>query len=703
MSTKWHLCVVFVLVAAISLRVHALDAVNQTQQPVSGAATFRSDVRVAVQSITVKDKNGNAIEGLTAQDFSVTEDEEPQQVAFVEFQRLSPAGALAPMDAVVPNHRAADAVTPVVTSDTLSNTLSDIRYRDRRLLVLYFDLTAMPSADRLRALGAAQKYVGRLMTDADLVRIMTLDRSGVQVVQEFTDNRKRLLATIGILMFGEDQDGDGASYTKNAGTAFGQDDAEFNIFNIDRQLAAVQTAVSLLGRLPEQKTMLYFTSGLQLNSLDNTAQLRATTNAAIRANVSISTVDARGLVAEAPLGDATTPSLGGIAMFTGHLAEARSSRFQRSQDTLYALAKDTGGTALLDYNDLSLGIVKAANAVSSYYVLGFYTTHSTHDGRFRRVRVTLSRDIAAELSYRRGYFADKTFGQFTGADKERQLEEALMLDDPITEITIAVEVNYFQISQAEYFVPVAVKIPGSELARARKRGAARTQLDFIGEVKDEFGVTIQNVRDKVDIRLSDETAAELAKRPLLYETGFTLLPGKYVIKLLARDTQTGRIGTYQSSFAIPNLMREAQGLPISSVVLGSQRIALNDALHSVKGTTTQTANPLVTQGMKLIPSVSRVFSRGRDLYVFLEAYPHDLIPHQQLVAYMTFFRDGTKVFETSPVVFKEGLEGHWKAVPVGFSLALSSLATGRYDCQVTVLAPGSQKAAFWRASLALVP
>ncbi len=71
---------------------------------------------------------------------------------------------------------------------------------------------------------------------------------------------------------------------------------------------------------------------------------------------------------------------------------------------------------------------------------------------------------------------------------------------------------------------MAVKIPGSELALARKRGAQRTLLDFIGEVKDEFGITIQNVRDKLEIKLTDDTATQLSKRPIQYQTGFTLLP-----------------------------------------------------------------------------------------------------------------------------------------------------------------------------------
>ena len=193
--------------------------------------------------------------------------------------------------------------------------------------------------------------------------------------------------------------------------------------------------------------------------------------------------------------------------------------------------------------------------MTSYYILGYYSTHTALDGRFHRVKITLNGGLSAELSYRQGYFADKEFAKFTAADKERQLEDALMLENPVTDITIAMEVNYFQLNRAEYFVPVAVKIPGSELALARRGGAQRTVIDFIGEVKDDYGITIQNVRDKLDIKLSDETAAQLAKRPIQYETGFTLLPGKYVIKFLARDAETGRIGTYQAAFTVPNLNR----------------------------------------------------------------------------------------------------------------------------------------------------
>jgi VWFA-related protein len=711
----------FASVAAVVLSAQQPAPAQPAGQQTPQAPTFRTTTRLIVRTGTVKDKNGNPVEGLTAKDFVVTEDGEPQTIAFVEYQKLpsvnvSSNGTVTLGDAT-PETPTAPVSPPPTNAGAGSPTDAkisagqpgDVRYRNRRLLVLYFDMTALPPPDLLRAYNAATKYVKTQMTPADLVAVMGFQGGGVRVKQDFTDNKEQLLEVVQTLVFGEDKDGDGIPDTLEEGTAFGQDDAEFAILNTDRQLSALQTAVGMLRPLPDQKSLIYFSSGLALNGVDNQAQLRATTNAALRANVSLFPVDARGLVADAPLGDATRRSPGGLAMFNGQTAGAAMTRFQRSQDTLYSLAKDTGGKAMFDYNDLSLGIVQAAQAITSYYIIGFYSTHTALDGKFRRVKVALAGSastVNAEASFQQGYFADKEFAKFSEADKERQLEDALMLENPVTEITIAMEVNYFQLNRAEYFVPVAVKIPGSELVLAKRRGAQRTLLDFIGEVKDEYGITIQNVRDKLDIKLSDDTAAQLGKRPVQYQTGFTLLPGKYVIKFLARDSETGRIGTFQAAFVIPNLNREEKRIPISTVVLSSQRQAVGDAIYSVQRTVSDknvTADPLVYDGQRLIPSVTRVFSKQRDMFVFLQAYERGATTTQPLVAFVTFYKGDAKVLETAPLPVEDGLDPRSKAVPLRFSVPLEGLEVGRYDCQVTVLDPSGQKAAFWRAPVALVP
>jgi hypothetical protein len=455
----------------------------------------------------------------------------------------------------------------------------------------------------------------------------------------------------------------------------------------------------MLGQLNEKKALVYFASGLRLNGVNNQAQLHATINAAVRAGVSFWPVDARGLIAQAPLGDATKASPGGVGMYSGTSAMAATSNLQRSQDTLWTLAADTGGKALLDFNDLTQGIIQAQKSFSSYYILGYYTTNENLDGKFRRIKITLSSNTAANLDYRQGYYSAKQFGKFTTAEKERQLEDALMLGDPVTELTIALEVGYFQLNRAEYFVPVAVKIPGSELALARRRGADRTLIDFIGEIKDNYGTTVSNVRDKVDIKLSGATAAELSTRPIEYETGFTLLPGKYKIKLLARDAVTGRIGTHESAFVIPNLVKEEKRIPISSVVLSSQRVDLKDALYTAKDkNNAQSLSPLVHDGQKLIPSVTRVFSRNKEMFVYLQAYRPG-----PLLAFVTFYRGQEKAFETSPLQVSEALTNRAKAMPFKFAFPLDKLAAGEYRCQITVVDPKEQKAAFWQAPIMLIP
>ena len=296
-------------------------------------------------------------------------------------------------------------------------------------------------------------------------------------------------------------------------------------------------------------------------------------------------------------------------MFSGTIAQAQITRGQQSQDTLYALAKDTGGRAMFDSNDLSRGIRQAAQAVTGYYLVGYYSKNTTADGKFRRVKVSLAAEMSADLSYRAGYYGDKEYRKFTRADKERQLAEALRLEDPITEIPMAMEVNYFQISSAEYFVPISVRMPRNELTRSTAGGASSVEIDMIGEIKDNFGVTMRNMRDKIEVPPGPAAGAPSASPLIQYETGFTVLPGEYVIKLLARNSTTGRIGTFQASFTIPNLEREATRLPISSVVLSSQRVAPGEILKEVKQKIpSDKANPLVYDGQKLIPSVTRSFS-----------------------------------------------------------------------------------------------
>jgi VWFA-related protein len=674
--------------------------------------------QLVVEAVVVKDKQGKFISGLTANNFRVTEDGVPQTIRFCEHQQFSEA--INPLPPAPLDDEDITIYKKLTSTQIAPEPRESTKYSNRRLLALYFDMTAMPPQDQIRALTAAETFVRTQMTSADLVSILRFNGGSVNVLQDFTADRNRLLSILETLVVGEGQGStdsiDDAS-SADTGAAFGQDDSEFNIFNTDRQLSALQTAAKMLGQMSEKKSLIYFASGMRLNGVDNIAQLHATIDAAVRAGVSFWPVDARGLVASAPLGDATQGNQGNVGMYSGAAAQASTDRFQQSQDTMYSLAADTGGKALFDNNDLTRGIIQAQRAISDYYIVGYYTTDTAQNGRFRRVKITIDPPTDASLSYREGYYANKEFSKFTEVDKERQLEDALMLGDPITDLTIAMEIDYFQLNRAEYFVPIIVKIPGRELALAKRFGAQHTVIDFVCEIKDEAGgFTVSNARDNVDIKLSDATAVELAKRPVEYDSGFTLLPGRYSIKFLARDDETGRIGTYQTEFTIPNLNKETTHVPISSVVLSSQRVDTKDALYNTTKGKQQVKddenNPLVQEGLKLIPSVTRVFSTGRAMYVYLQAYTGGSAsaatastPTKQaspVMAFVSLYQDGKKAFESAPIAATPEAGTRLGITPLGFQIDLNGVAPGEYQCQVSVLDPAGHRVAFWVDPIMLV-
>lgn len=283
-----------------------------------GSYTLTVRSQLVTEAIVVRDSQGRPVENLTEKDFVVTEDGNPQRIRFCESQSLTTNA-----EPLTPQSAAEDRVTVYrhLKRTQISGSPPDsLKYKDRRLMALYFDFTTMLPGDQYRALQAAEQFVRTQMTKADLVSIIRYTGGSVDVLQDFSADRNRLLSILQTLLVGEGQglaDSLNDASSADVGAAFGQDDAEFNVFNTDRQLSALQTTTQMLGNLNEKKALVYFAGGLHLNGVDNQAQLRATIDSAIRAGVTFWPIDARGLVAAAPMGDATQGSPGNAAMYTG--------------------------------------------------------------------------------------------------------------------------------------------------------------------------------------------------------------------------------------------------------------------------------------------------------------------------------------------------------------------------------------------------
>jgi VWFA-related protein len=689
----------------------ALFALMQQTGPIAaqdGGVTFRSTTRLVVVNVSVKDKQGNLVSGMKPSDFELSEDGKPQQIKVFEYQQLDdtvlPPESFASRSPTLPDPGAV--VEAAVSTPISPAQPGEIKYRNRRLLVLYFDESGMPVADQIRSQQAALHFLSSQMTESDLIAVMTYS-TDLKVLQDFTGDRDLLTNALKKLTVGDTGMSNGSTGADNetdTGAAYTADDSEFNIFNTDRKLASLENAVRMLGGLTEKKALVYFASGMTRTGIDNQAQIRATINAAVRGNVAFYPVDTRGLDATPPLGDATTGSPGGQGMYSGSSQRAAQSSFQDQQETLYTLAADTGGKALLDYNDLSLGIVQAQKGIGNYYVLGYYSTNPALDGHYRRIKVRMPGNPTAKLDFRSGYFAPKTFRRFNSSDRERQLQEAIELGDPVTDLSLALEVDYFREARDRYFVPVSVRIPGNDIELAKKSGAESTRIDFIGQVKDARGALQGTVRDEITIKLKGENAGQLASRNLEYDTGFSLPPGAYSLKFLARENETGKIGTFETKFTVPDLTASQRYLPVSSVVLGYQREKLSAALASAERDKKLIAgNPLVHDGQKLMPSVTHVFRSNQNMYVYMEAYQPSAATTEPMVAVAGFYRGKIKAFETAPVRIDSGLNSRSKAVPITFSIPLAKLPAGRYTFQVSVVNPAESRFAVWRSPVVLLP
>jgi VWFA-related protein len=671
--------------------------------------TFTANANLVIVDVTVKDKSGKAIDSLTQNDFTVLEDGKPQKISVFEVQKLGmePAPPEPP-----PTLDDVNAIPEPPKTTITTEEPGKVQYHDKRLMVMFFDFTSMGIPEQLRAQEAALKFLDTQMSTADMMAIM-LYTTVLQVKTDFTADRTQLKDIVNSLPIGElselaDAADTGDDNEEDTGAAFVADETEFNIYNTDRKLAAIEDASKKLSALPEKKALIYFAGGVARTGVDNQAQLEATINSAAKANVAIYPIDARGLMADPPGGGASKAASRGTGIFNGSVYNSQRASINNSQETLATLASDTGGKAFLDSNELSLGIVQAQQEYRSYYVLGYYSTNLATDGKYRKITVKLNNNQSAKLEFRQGYYADKVWGKFNGQDKEQKLQEAMNAGDPVTDIPLAVEADYFRITPTAYFVPVSVKVPGSVIDLAQKRGGGETEFDFLGQILDDRKVAVGTVRDYIKVKLEAGEAAKLSHRNFHYDAGFTLSPGKYRMKFLVRENLSGKMGTFDMRFVVPDLAADSAVLKTSSVIWSNQREPFKAAVGAAENQRavrrTARPNPLVVGDEKVVPSITKVFRRNQDMTISFDVY--DAVPDpanaraRRIAVSMSLFNEkGAKAFSAGPLMATELAATRPNAVPVEMQVPLKGLAPGRYTCQLNVIDEVGRKFAFPRQAL----
>lgn len=657
---------------------------------------FRAQTDLVLVNVTVRDKNGNFVRNLKPEDFSILEDNKPQKIVSFDIENT---------DAVAMQDLAQAKPLPEENQAKPANAVSDLapavhEFKDRRLIVLFFDLSAMEPDEIDRAITSAEHYVDTQMAPADLVAIVSLANS-ITVNQDFTTDRDLLKKELLAFNTGAGQGFEEGSTGSTEGTPdtaqpFTVDDTEYNIFNTDRRLEAIRSVAERLSHVQQKKSLIYFSSGMDRTGIENQSELRAATNAAVRANLAIYTMDMRGLQAIVAGGEAQSASLRGTSAYSGQsMMNALNSNFT-TQETLVTLASDTGGQAFLDSNDFTKVFKRVQDDSSIYYMLGYHSTNLARDGRYRRITVKL-KVAGLKIDFRRGYYAPADFQHSTKDDKERQLEEELASELPSTDLPVYLGAAYFRVDAKSFSVPLSLVVPGSQIPFVRSSDRDKATLDVIGIITDKDRRPISSIRDTV--KLAVDTANEVRKKNVQYDTAVTLGTGTYHVKFVVRENQTGRMGSFETDLQVPDF--RSQPMKMSSIVLASQ-------VRAAKKSTA--VNPLIRDGQEIIPNITHVFSASQHLLLYYEIYDPGRLSAAEsatqqnkdqinLSTSVAFFRGKTKVFESSVVELSQLNARDRKAGVFQLDLPLSQFNPGYYTCQVNVIDSGAGHFVFPRLAL----
>ena len=714
------------VLARFSLLAVLLASPGVSQTPAQGPDNkpfqLKANTEIVLVNVQVRDGKGNFVRDLKQEDFTVTEDGKTQKILSLDIENT---------DALTSNDVQAANLLGELNGATATEIQNQVKlraqqpspteytrdsFRDRRLMVLFFDLTSMQPEEVKRGIESAEKFIDDQLRPSDLVAVVSLS-TRFNTDQDFTNNKDDLKTALSVLDpdsangFAEGATPDAATDDTSTDETFTADETETNTFNADRKLDALRTMFETLQGIDQKKSVVYFSGGLRTSGIDNQTSLRAAINAAVRSNTAIYPIDVRGLQAVIPVGDASTASRRGQGLFNGSGVRGQFNQQRQSQDTLVTLAADTGGKAFMDTNDFGPAFTKIQEDTAMYYVLSYASSNNTKDGRYRQIRVTLKeKDLRVDA--RRGYYADTDFQHMAKEGREKQLQDELAADLPSTDLPVYLSTGYFKLDDTRYFVPASIVVPGSAIPFSRESDQDRATLDILGAVIDPGRGGPEGERGgggrggpgqqqgprifgqiKDTVKLALHTTEDVKRKNVQYESGFLLPPGRYRLRFIVRENETGQIGSFETDIFVPNLLQAP--VKISSVVASAQKQAAKPKKD----------NPLTREGTELIPNVTHVFSKNQHLYLFYEVYdpkhPEDVGDKNaaRLLTNAAFYKGDSKVFETPLVEVNRVNTPERHAAAIELDVPLSDFKAGFYTCQVNVIDDAAGQFVFPRLSL----
>ena len=669
LQTRWLAALLFAPAVGIAL------VAAQAPAPAGGLqdpqVTFRLDVDYVEVDAVVTDAAGSIVRGLTADDFEILEDGDPQEVEAFTFVDLPVEPARPPLFAETP-----------IEPDVRSNA---VPFEGRLYILVLDDYNTMAlRTGRVRA--AARRFVEEHIGENDLAAVLhTSGRPSAS--QDFTNSRPLLLSaieqfagrktqisslerfditdrdTVEELQLLDDRWLDPTDYQK----ALEAEASLHTITEVARFLSSIN------GR---RKALVLISEGIDYNIFDPFNLPRASTimdetrqaiAEATRSNTSIYAVDPRGLVSG--IADADVYELQDDLVLG---FDNPYNRLMLSQYSLRTLADQTNGFAAINSNDFDRMFERIVAENSTYYLLGYYPTNTERDGRYREIEVRL-KDPTLRVRARKGYVAPRTGEppvELTEAVPGTSDELRAVLSTPISVsgLTLAVSAVPYLGTAPNASVAIIVEVDGRGLAFAEQDGRWVELLELSLLAVDRRGRIEDGDRQEADMSLRPETYQAVAATGVRFVSRLELPPGQIQMRIGARESGLGAAGTVAFDLPVPDFRRAP--LMVSGIALTS---------HQAAGMPTAQPDEVFGQALPAQPTTVREFARDDVLVTFAEVYDNELgPPHRVDISTTLRAEDGQFVFQTSEARSSGELEGERGGYGVRAVIPLSDVTPGRY-------------------------
>ena len=539
--------------------------------------TFKVNVRLVLVRVVARDAKGHAVGNLHKEDFQLFDKGKPQVISQFSMEQPGAKVALASKSS---EPIAGEAATDV---STIKGKTPDV---PERFIAFVFDDVHLKFGDLAQVRAAADRHLATLLpTD----RVAIFSTSG-QTTLDFTDDRAQLHATLlrlqprPVTNSGITECPDVNYYladliqNKNDSQAIAvaTQDALYCMFNGDQRslpqaqamaksaasqalvagetesrlaLGVLKDIVRRTALMPVQRNIVLVSPGFLTPEMET--DYMELIDRAVRSQVIINALDARGLYTLVPGGDASVAGSANIgAQFIGLKMQYQSASAAAESDVMATLADGTGGTFFQNNNDLDEGLRRVSTAPEYYYVLGFTPQNLKLDGNFHSLKVTVKTPEKLTIQARRGYFAPKHVPDPAQEAKD-EIDDALFSQEELHDLPVGLHTQFFKSSDADAKLTVLAHVDVKQLRFRKAEGRNWNDLTVVSALFDRNGTFLQGSEKTLQMRLKDETLQNKLGSGITMRASFDVKPGSYLVRLVVRDSEGRLMSAENGAVEIP--------------------------------------------------------------------------------------------------------------------------------------------------------